>query len=329
MAEKAKDPYEVLGVERTASKDAIRRAYRKLAKKYHPDLNPDDKSAEERFKDIAQAYDILGDEEKRKRFDRGEIDATGAERPEPQYQYYRHYADRDAESPYMRTGGFEEYIDLSELFGEAFARQGAGRGWAGAGGKGGAGGAQVRIRGADVRYHMEIDFLEAVRGGRKRVTMPDGTTLDIKIPAGIADGQTLRLKGKGTPGIGGGAPGDALVSITVRPHKFFRRAGNDILLDLPITLDEAVLGAKVAVPTITGRVNVTIPKGASTGKTLRLRGKGIQAQGAKGGKSSSGDQLVRLEIVLPEKIDPELEACIRTWREKHRYNPRRNLEVSE
>jgi DnaJ-class molecular chaperone len=170
-----------------------------------------------------------------------------------------------------------------------------------------------------MHYRMEVDFLEAVNGASRRVTMPDGNQLDLTIPPGVRDGQVLRLKGKGAPGIGGGPPGDALVEIGVRPHPLFERQGDDIVMELPITIDEAVLGAKVEVPTVTGRVALTVPKGASSGQVLRLKGKGVKrARGA-------GDQLVRLKVVMPRTVDPDLEGFMRTWRETHSYDPRADL----
>jgi DnaJ-class molecular chaperone len=302
----AEDPYSVLGVARTASADDIAKAYRKLAKKYHPDLNPGDKAAEEKFKQIAAANDILGDPDKRARFDRGEIDASGQERP--QQRYYREYAGGEDGARYRSTAGFEDLGEFSDLFGDIFARRAGGRG-----------GARFSMRGQDAQYRLEIDFLEAVNGAKKRITLPDGGTLDVTLPAGVADGQVLRLKGKGMPGLGEGGPGDALVEVAVRPHPVFKREGNDIVVDVPITFDEAVLGGKVEVPTIGGRVFATVPPGANTGQTLRLKGRGVKTRGG------HGDQLVRLEVVMPERVDPELKAFAEEWREKHRYDPRRKL----
>ncbi|MBI1180043.1 MAG: DnaJ domain-containing protein [Alphaproteobacteria bacterium] len=308
----SEDPYKVLGVAKTASQDEIRKAYRKLAKEAHPDLNPGDKKAEERFKTISLAYDIVGDADKRGRYDRGEIDASGTERP-PQQEFYRQYADADGGFRYQSSAGFEDFVDLSDLFSGVFQRGG------GPGGPGGGRGG--RMKGQDLRYHMQVDFLEAVNGARKRVTMPDGRTLDVAVPAGLRAGQTLRLKGNGMPGMNGGPAGDALVEIDVNPHPVFERDGDDIVVELPISLDEAVLGGKVEVPTITGKVNLTIPKGASSGQTLRLRGKGVP--GAK--NRAAGDQRVKLKIVMPAKIDADLEAFIETWRESHGYDPRAGM----
>lgn len=304
--------YEVLGIEETASQEDVRRAYRKLAKKLHPDLNPGDKHAEEKFKAISSAFSILGDEEKRKKYDAGEIDESGTETP--QQQYYRHYADTDAHHHYSSTAGFDDFIDISDLFADAFAKAGNRRS--------GAKAHSMPLQGADVRYHLAVDFLEAVTGAKKRVTMPDGAALNISIPAGIEDGQTMRLKGKGHPGLKGGEPGDALVTVEVRPHPYFERDGNDVLIEIPIALHEAVLGGTVTVPTISGPVNMKVPKGASSGQVLRLRGKGIK------GSKRTGDQLVRLKIVMPETIDPELETFMKNWAKDHQYNPRDRLEFT-
>ena len=171
------------------------------------------------------------------------------------------------------------------------------------------------MRGQDAQYRLEIDFLEAVNGAKKRITLPDGGTLDVSLPAGVADGQVLRLKGKGMPGMGEGGPGDALVEVMIRPHSVFKREGDDIVVEVPISFDEAVLGGKVEVPTITGRVFATVPPGANSGQILRLKGRGVKT------KRGHGDQLVKLEVVMPERIDPELKAFAEEWREKHRYDP--------
>jgi DnaJ-class molecular chaperone len=297
----AEDPYTVLGVTRDASNDDVRKAYRDLAKKHHPDLHPGDRASEDRFKAITAAYDILGDPEKRKRFDSGEIDASGAE---THRRFYREYAEGAGEQPYYSSAGFEDLGDMfSDLFGQG--RRGAGGG--------------IRMQGGDVRYTMEVDFLEAANGARKRITMPDGHTLDVTIPEGIEDGRQLRLRGKGMPGIGGGPPGDAYVLVHVRPHRTFRRDGWTIHVDLPISLTEAVLGGKVQVPTIGGDVSLTIPEGANTGTTLRLREKGVRDP--RTGKH--GDQYVHLRVVLPDKPDNELEDFVRRWGESHPYDPRK------
>ncbi len=305
----AEDPYALLGVPKNASDDDIRRAFRKLAKELHPDLNPGDKAAVERFKKVSAAYELLGDPEKRKRYDRGEIDASG----EPRRAYQQQGA--AGAGPFgwrgARPGGpppdFED-VGFSDIFSEIFGGARGARGTRFTGG----------IRGSDVRYTLEIDFLEAVQGARKRVTMPEGGMLDLTVPEGVSDGQVLRLKGKGGPGFRGGEPGDALVEIKVRPHSQFKRVGDDITLDLPITIDEAVLGAKVEVPTISGRVQLTIPKGTSSGRAFRLRGKGVRNVAA----GTTGDQLVTVRIVLPEEVDDSLAYFMSEWRQRNAYNPR-------
>lgn len=300
------DPYAALGVAKTATSDEIRSAYKKIAKTSHPDLNPGDAKAADRFKAAAGAYELLKDEEKRRRFDAGEIDAQGQERPER--RFYREYAD-GPESTYQTKRGYEDFGDYSDVFADLFGQRGGrARGSEG-----------VRMRGADRHYTLEVGFVEAARGGSRRITLPGGNEIEVKIPEGLGDGQTIRLRGKGGEGIGGGPAGDALVTVSVGAHGFFRREGDDILAELPITLDEAVLGGKVEVPTLGGRVAVTVPKGASSGQVLRLKGRGIRRAGA------AGDQLVTLRIVSPPVVDPELEAFFRQWRESHGYDPRKGV----
>jgi DnaJ-class molecular chaperone len=302
----AEDPYKVLGVPRDAPDEEVRRVYRKLAKQLHPDLNPSNPAAsEERFKKVSSAYDIVGDPVKRKQYDRGEIDANG----EPRRGYQR--AQAGGAGPFGgRAGGARhgEEFGFGDIFSDLFGGARAG-GW----------GEADATRGRDVRYTLEIDFLEAATGAKKRVTMPDGGVLDITVPEGVSDGQVLRLKGKGSPGAGSSEAGDALVEIKVRPHPQFSRAGDDIALELPITIDEAVLGAKIEVPTVSGRVQLTIPKGTSSGRVFRLKGKGVHNATA----GRSGDQLVSVRIVLPEKIDDKLAYFLSEWRQSHRYDPRK------
>lgn len=297
------DPYATLGVQRAASDEEIRRAYRKLAKELHPDLNPANGSAtEERFKKVSSAYRILGDPQKRRAFDRGEIDGHG----EPRRAHFRHQYTRGARAEAGVGAGDFGFADVFSEFFNGGARAGrAGGGYA--------------VRGGDVRYTLEVDFLEAVQGAVKRVAMPGGDALDLNVPAGVTDGQVLRLRGKGARGLGGGEPGDALVEIRVRPHPQFKREGGDILLEVPITIDEAVLGAKVEVPTVTGRVQLTIPKGTSSGRVFRLKGKGVGAAGTPG----AGDQLVTIKIVVPEVIDDSLAYFLSEWRQKNKYDPGR------
>jgi DnaJ-class molecular chaperone len=299
------DPYAALGVAKTASQEEIRKAYKKIAKESHPDLNPGDPKAAARFKAAAAAHDLLKDPEKRRRFDAGEIDASGQERPER--RFYREYAE-GPEATYHTSRGFEDFGEFSDVFADLFGQRGAGARAEG-----------IRMRGPDRHYTLEVGFLEAARGATRRINMPNGDVLDVKIPEGLADGQTIRLRGKGGEGIGGGPAGDALVTVTVAEHPFFRREGEDILVEVPIAFDEAVLGARVEVPTIDGRVAVTVPKGASSGQVLRLRGKGVKRGAAR------GDQLVSLKVVAPKTIDPELEAFFRSWRESHGYDPRKGV----
>jgi len=302
----ANDPYQILGVSKDASDEEIRRSFRRLAKECHPDLHPGDQAAMERFKRISAAYDIVGDAGKRRLYDLGEIDAMG----EPRRGFARQHAGSDrgfASGGWGNAGDFGGFGDVfSEFFGGGDRFGGGPR-------------ARVRLRGQDVRYTLEVDFLEAVNGAKKRVTLPDGGVLDLTVPEGVGDGQILRLKGKGGPGSGGGEAGDALVEIKVRPHPDFRRVGDDLLLEVPITLDEAVLGAKIEVMTAGGRVQLTIPRATSSGKVFRLKGKGVR----NGPRGIAGDQLVTVRIVMPLTVDDSLAYFIAEWRKKHPYDPGR------
>ena len=309
------DPYAALGLTKSATAGEIKKAYRQIAKTSHPDLNPDDPNAEARFKAAASAFELLKDPEKRARFDRGEIDASGSERPER--KYYRDYADaqQGAYRPGPGFGGGDDFGDTSDIFAEFLRQRGQGRSGTSSHG--------FSMRGADHRYALEVPFLDAVNGGKTRITLPDGAALEVTIPKGTADGQTIRLRGKGNPGSGGGAAGDALITITVRPHPVFRRDGDDIVMTLPITLDEAVLGGKVEAPTIEGNVGLSIPKGASSGQVLRLRGRGVPS--AKG--KTRGDQRVELRIVMPSKIDADLTEFMEKWSKSNRYDPRKGIKT--
>ena len=302
-------PYEVLGVKPNATADEIRTAYRKLAKEFHPDLNPGKPAAEARFKAVAAAYDILSDPEKRARYDRGEIDESGAERP--RYSY-RPHAEGAQGWKYQPEGEIDP-ADLEDLF-EMFGR-GAGRG-----ARAGARGEGFSMPGPDRHYSLTIDFVTAATGGKQRLSLSPDEWLDVTIPPGIEEGQILRLKGKGGPGFGGGAAGDALIEIHSAPHPFFRREGDDIHLELPVSLPEAVLGARVPVPTVTGPVTMTIPKGSDTGARLRLRGRGIHRR--REGREVTGDQYVTLKVVIGASDDPELAKFLEEWVKTHATDPR-------
>jgi DnaJ-class molecular chaperone len=295
----ADDPYKTLGVNKDASQEEIQKAYRRRAKKLHPDLNPGDRQAEEQFKDLSAAYDLLSDPDKRARFDRCEIDASGAERTER--NYYRDFGERRAGNPYATDAAFADFSDFTDaddIMSAFFGRSGQ---------------RNRSRRGSDVRYSLDIDFLDAANGGTRTITLPDGSTLDVKIPPGTRDGQVLRLRGKGQPAFGDGPPGNALIEVHVRPHPLFRREGDDIHIELPISVRDAVLGGKLRAPTPTGTVTMTIPKWSNTGAKLRLKGRGILRP-----NGSRGDEFVTLKIVLPEKPDPQLERCIGQWQSHER-----------
>ena len=300
------DPYKVLGVARQASEADIKSAYRKLAKKYHPDLNPGDKRTETKFKDVNAAYHILSDKDRRARFDRGESEpsATGAgARPGG---FWRNWTGRG------RRRGEDPFDFDHEIFEEFFKSSAAGRRQSQAA----EGGARQPN---DVSYKLTVPFREAAGGIGKRVTLSDGRVLDLKIPPGTEDGQTLRLKGQGRKLKG--RAGDAFIEITVAPDPLFQRDGQDLTVDTPVTLYEAVLGGSITVPTIHGKVTVKVPAGSNSDKVLRLKGKGMPAKGG----APAGDQLVRLKVVLPEKPDDEMTEFVKTWQKTHGYNPRHKL----
>ena len=306
------DPYKTLGVARDASQEEIRSAYRKLAKQHHPDLNPGNAKAEERFKLISTANGLLSDPAKRGRYDRGEIDSAGQEQaPGPSY---REHADADAGRKYDRSGprssGWSR-DDLNDVFGSIFNRDRSPD-------------AESAIRGEDERYALTTRFLDAVSGATQRLTLPDGRTLDVKIPPGTMSGQTLRLRNQGGHGWNGGERGDALIQVTVAAHPIFTRDGQDIRLQLPVTLTEAVLGGQVAVPTPGGPVLMSIPPGSDTGVNLRLRGRGV----AKHGEVPAGDLYASLRVQIGEP-DAALEKFLREWKPANAFDPRRAMESAQ
>ena len=303
----AGDPYKELGVSRGASADEIKKAFRKLAKELHPDKNPGDRKADERFKRVTAAFDLLGDPEKRAKFDRGEIDADGRE----QFRGFSGGArGGPGGSPFgqgAQRGGFEN-IDLDELFGGMF---GGGR----------AGGARGGFpsRGADVKATLEISLEDSISGATRRIQFSDGRTLDVTIPKGAADGQVIRLRGQGAPGASGRSEaGDALITLKIAPHPVFQRDGADLTMDLPVPLPDAVLGGKVPVRTPEGTVSMTIPPGSNSGKVLRLKGRGAFV----GGKR--GDLLAKLMVQLPDSPDEDLNKLAQAMRDRGAYRPWRD-----
>jgi DnaJ-class molecular chaperone len=310
-----RDPYEVLGLAKTASASEVKSAFRRLAKKYHPDQSKETR-AKEKFAEINAAYEIVGDEKKRGEFDRGEIDAEG----KPRFQGFEGFA--GARRGRARQGAGGDYSHFSYDFGngetggatgvdpdilsELFGLKGAG--------------ARSRgpLRGDDVAATATVPLALAANGGSARVTLPTGKTLDVAIPSGVEEGKQIRLRGQGQPGARGGPAGDALISIHYAAHPLFKVDGRDLRLDLPVTLYEAVLGAKVRAPTLDGEVEISVPPGASSGRVLRLRGKGLPISGGGG----HGDLLATLRIVLPGETDQDLEALMRRWRDERPYNPR-------
>jgi len=305
-----RDPYNVLGVTKTASAEEVKKAYRRLAKKYHPDHNKTDPKAKEKFAEINSAYEIVGDEKQRGAFDRGEIDANGKPRG---FNFENATSGRSGAGfehfefntgPGGRRGGFDPADIFADLFG-------------GAGGGAGRRGAETP-RGEDVTATLSVGLAEAVHGTRSRVVLPTAKMLDVDVPAGIEDGQQIRLKGQGRAGAGGS--GDAIVTVQITPHPQFKIDGRDLRLELPVTLYEAVLGGRVEAPTLDGMVELKVPPGSSSGRTLRLRGKGLPAK-TKG--DPAGDLLVMLKIVLPEAEDAELVELMRRWRDDKPYDPRR------
>ena len=306
----AADPYSTLGVARGADEAEIKKAYRKLAKELHPDRNKDNPKAAEKFSIVTTAYDLLTDKDKRARFDRGEIDGDGNPTMPPGFGQGGGGPQGGFRADFGDAGG-----DFSDLFEGLFG--GRGRPSGGGGFAGGFGGRRQAPKGANVAYRLTVPFVDAATLAPQRITLADGKTIDLKLPAGLESGTQMRLTGKGQPGAGGN--GDAIVTIEVQPHRFFTRVGDDIRVDLPISLGEAVLGASVRVPTADGAVMLTVPKGSSSGKTLRLKGKGFHKKGG-----ARGDQLVTLMVDLPVDDDALVEFA-QGWKDGR--NPRGNLGV--
>jgi len=302
-----KDPYAILGVSKSASADEIRRAYRKLAKELHPDARPDDKQAEERFKEVGQAFKLLSDPETKARFDRGEIDADGNETAA------FHFRSRPG-GPAGQRGPSGRFEDVSDIFSDLFSDLGRG----GRPGQGPGAGPRP-MKGRDLKAGVTVSFEEAMRGGKRRVGLTGGRAVEVAIPAGVEPGQVLRLRGQGEPGAHGGPAGDCLVEIAIRPHAYFRRDGSDIRVDLPISLKEALFGGAVRAPTVDGPVEVRVPAGANSGAQLRLRGKGAPKPGG-----GHGDQIIKLIVDVPLN-DPTLEAFIEDWTPPADYDPRKRM----
>ncbi len=329
-----RDPYQVLGVQRGASAGDIKSAFRRLAKKLHPDANKQDPKAAGKFAELNAAYEILGDKDKRKAFDRGEIDAEGKPR-------FQGFAGAGGAPRGGREAPFETFTWSTDGFQQRGGDAGGFRGFGGfedilkdvVGGMGGTarrrrGGAGMRFepedfaapdRGADVAAALTITLPEAAKGTSRRLQLPTGKEIDVKIPAGLSEGQQIRVKGQGMPGADGSA-GDVLITVSIAPHPIFKRDGVDLRLDLPITLYEAVLGGKVRVPTLDGAVELAIPADTNGGRTFRLKGKGMPS------KQGAGDLFATVRLMLPERRDPELEKLMRKWRDSNPYDPRKDLE---
>ena len=317
-----RNPYDVLGVAKTASADEVKKAFRKLAKKYHPDQNKNDPKAQEKFAEVNSAYEVVGDPEKRGQFDRGEIGVDGKPRGFEGFGaggpggFRRQAGPGGAEHFEFNFGGGGPGgpggggFNAGDIFSELF---GAGRGRGG-------GRAGPPPKGEDFAASALVPLAEVARAGKVNVVLPNGRTLEVKIPKGVEDGQQIRLRGQGQPSPYGGEPGDAIITLRFAPHPLFKVEGRDLRLNLPITLYEATLGGKVDVPTLAGKVELTVPAGSSSGRRLRLRGKGLESA-----TGVHGDLYVTLQIALPETADPDLDALMRRWRDQRAYDPRKNL----
>lgn len=333
------DPYSVLGLPRSATDDDIKQAFRALAKRFHPDTPEGASDKGRRFRDLSIAYEILGDARKRRSYDRGEIDAHGNPKPnykpppepETEFELAQEHVDAGAKKANgahangeSTSAGFRNAFErafgvgsanekksrVEDLFSEFFGDRSSGRKKPSPG------------KGLDSHYDLAITFEEAALGGTRRVKLPGGKRFDVKVPIGVREGQTIRLRGLGEPGVTGGSTGDALITITIEPHPYFRREGRDIHLDLPITLTEALHGAKVQVPTLQGHVTMIVPAGANAGQVFRLKGKGIPGAGP---LQAGGDQLVTLQIVLPDQTDQNLSDIVKRWEAAHPYDPRKKF----
>jgi DnaJ-class molecular chaperone len=309
-----KDPYTILGVSRTASQDEIKNAYRKLAKKHHPDLNPGNKSAEALFKEINSAYEKVGTAEERAKFDRGGDEETmraeEASRARAQSSYYQSQQQGGGGRYSSQFDFGDQSYGTNDFFENLF--------------RGRQGGASARpgpVGGSDALYRMDVSFRDSILGADREITLPDaGKKLQIKVPPGVSSGSRLRFKNQGNAGMGGGPAGDAYVEISVQPQEGFKREGKDVIAELPVSFIEALLGAEIETPTLDGLVMLKIPPGVSTGTRLRVRGKGVRTP------ADPGDQIVVLKVVTPKKVDPELQAAIRSWNGKFSYNPRQEAE---
>ncbi len=302
------DPYKALGVSRDASDSAIKQAYRKLAKEAHPDVNPGDASVAEKFKSVTAAYDLLGDKKKRQRFDNGEIDSDGRDRA-PQFRHQRAGAGAGQPFEFGGFGGFGGFGDTEGLFARFFTDRQA---------------APQKKTDTNRTYPVNISFLDAARGTKPEITLAAGKKLKINIPAGIDEGQSIRLKNQGEPGIQGGPNGDAILKVHIVPHPYFTRNGDNIYVDVPVTLAEAVGGAKIEVPTIDGAVTVSIPKKSNSGNVLRLKGRGIKLAKSK----QRGDQFIKLVVTLSGQTDAEFERFASEWEGDHPYDVRSSFSES-
>jgi DnaJ-class molecular chaperone len=293
-----KDPYQVLGVSKNTSAADLKKTYRKLAMKLHPDKNPGDEETADKFKEVSAAYALLSDEKLKERYDRGEINPDGSEKG---YASHSQYAGGGAGNPFG-SGGFGATFDAEDLFANLFG-----------GGRTKRGGAPRQIKGEDQTYKLTVDLLESVHGAKRKVTLANGKTLNINIPENVKEGQNIRLKGQGSLGKNGGSNGDALIEISIKKHPYFTVKDNDIHLELPINIHEAIVGAKVTVPTISGKISLNIPKNSSSGKVMRLKEKGLMDSKTK----QKGDQFVKLLIILPKEENASLEKAIVSWAEKN------------